>query len=126
MRRVIPIILYVCLSLGVAGMTPVEALCNDPLMRNANIGLLVRDAATGEVVAEWNANKSFTPASTMKIVTTATALELLGPDFRFETQVQAAGEVDSAGVLHGNLYIRGGGDPTLGSLKVMGGRGFLP
>ena len=122
----LPIILYVCLSPGAAGMTPAEALCNDPVMQNANIGLLVRDAATGEVVAALDANKSFTPASTMKIVTTATALELLGPDFRFETQVQAAGRVDSAGVLHGNLYIRGGGDPTLGSLKVMGGRGFLP
>lgn len=120
------VLLLLCMSVAGRAATPVEDLCNNALMEHANIGLLVRDNRTGEVVAELNADKSFTPASTMKLVTTATALELLGPDFRFETRIQIDGEIDADGVLHGNLYIRGGGDPTLGSLKVMGGRGFLP
>lgn len=113
-----------CLPLRAA--TPVEKLCDNSLLCNATIGLLVQDARTGETVAELNPRQCLTPASTMKLVSTAAALELLGADFRFETHVQAEGEVDADGVLHGNLYIRGGGDPTLGSQRVMGGRGFLP
>ena len=55
----------------------------------------------------------------MKTVTTATALQLLGDDFQFETVLEYDGQVTD-GVLSGNLYIRGGGDPTLGSSYLPG------
>ena len=60
---------------------------------------------------------SFTPASVTKLITTATALEILGKDFTFKTYIEYDGELTN-GVLNGNLYIRGGGDPTLGSYKM--------
>jgi D-alanyl-D-alanine carboxypeptidase/D-alanyl-D-alanine-endopeptidase (penicillin-binding protein 4) len=53
------------------------------------------------------------PASTMKLVTTWTALAMLGPDFRWRTSAYTDGIIDAAGVLHGNLYIKGTGDPKL-------------
>lgn len=53
------------------------------------------------------------PASALKTVTTGAALELLGPEFRFETKVLAASDIDANGVLNGNLILRGSGDPTL-------------
>jgi D-alanyl-D-alanine carboxypeptidase/D-alanyl-D-alanine-endopeptidase (penicillin-binding protein 4) len=62
----------------------------------------------------WSANdmKPMNPASTMKLVTTYSALHLLGPAFTFRTEVYAAGPLDG-GVLRGELYVRGGGDPKL-------------
>lgn len=61
-----------------------------------------------------------TPASTLKLLTTAAALETLGPDYRFETRLYATALPDENGILHGDLYIQGGGDPTLGSTRVTG------
>lgn len=61
-----------------------------------------------------------TPASTLKLLTTAAALELIGPHHRFETKLYTSATPDAKGVLNGNIYIRGGGDPTLGSTRVPG------
>lgn len=61
-----------------------------------------------------NSSQCATPASITKVISTATALELLGPDYTYKTTIEHDGTITD-GVLHGNLYIRGGGDPTLGS-----------
>lgn len=103
---------------------PVDQLIQNPLLQNANISLLVRDMKTGENLYEWQPTYSRIPASTMKTVTTAAALEILGPDFRFETKIETDGKIGKDSTLNGNLYIRGGGDPTLGSEKT-GDRNFL-
>ncbi len=85
-------------------------------LQNASISLCVLDAATGSTVCEYNGKTSLTPASTMKIVTTATSLQLLGKDFRYETQLQHSGTFDkTSGVIDGDLIIKGGGDPSLNS-----------
>jgi D-alanyl-D-alanine carboxypeptidase/D-alanyl-D-alanine-endopeptidase (penicillin-binding protein 4) len=60
-----------------------------------------------------NAAQPMMPASTMKLVTTWTGLSMLGPDFRWRTSAYAEGNVDQTGVLHGDLYIKGTGDPKL-------------
>ncbi|MDR5756110.1 D-alanyl-D-alanine carboxypeptidase/D-alanyl-D-alanine-endopeptidase [Caballeronia sp. LZ035] len=60
-----------------------------------------------------NANEPMLPASTMKLVTTFSGLSILGPDYRWKTTAYADGELDAQGVLHGNLYIQGTGDPKL-------------
>ncbi|HEY1607698.1 MAG TPA: D-alanyl-D-alanine carboxypeptidase/D-alanyl-D-alanine-endopeptidase [Paraburkholderia sp.] len=60
-----------------------------------------------------NAAQPMMPASTMKLVTTWTGLSMLGPDFRWRTSAYAEGTVDPSGVLHGDLYIKGTGDPKL-------------
>jgi D-alanyl-D-alanine carboxypeptidase/D-alanyl-D-alanine-endopeptidase (penicillin-binding protein 4) len=98
--------------------SPLDDLVNNSLLQNANISLLVKNTTTNATVCEYHSKNSVVPASTMKLVTTATALELLGADFRFQTKLELDGSVSADGVLNGNLYIRGGGDPTLGSEKL--------
>ncbi|MFA6400254.1 MAG: D-alanyl-D-alanine carboxypeptidase/D-alanyl-D-alanine-endopeptidase [Salinivirgaceae bacterium] len=84
---------------------------------NAFFAFYAIDLNSGEVIAAKNSSKALKPGSTLKLVSTATALELLGPDFQFSTQLEYSGFIDTtARVLHGNIYIRGGGDPTLGSI----------
>ncbi len=75
-------------------------------------GILVRPAGGGPPVLARNADKLFTPASNMKLFTTAVALMKLGADFRYATRVYAAGPVQN-GVLNGDLVVRGSGDPTI-------------
>ncbi|MDE1143374.1 D-alanyl-D-alanine carboxypeptidase/D-alanyl-D-alanine endopeptidase [Paraburkholderia tropica] len=60
-----------------------------------------------------NAGQPMMPASTMKLVTTWSGLAMLGADYRWKTSAYTDGEVDASGTLHGNLYIKGTGDPKL-------------
>lgn len=76
-------------------------------------GIHVVDATTGESLYERNADQLFVPASNVKLFTTALALVRLGPEFRFRTVVRAQAQPDPAGRLHGNLWLCGGGDPSL-------------
>lgn len=89
-------------------------------MNNAITSIYAVDSRTGKVLFDENGQKSVIPASNMKVVTTAAALFILGPEARFETHLQYDGSIDKEGVLHGNLYIRGGGDPCLGSDRIEG------
>jgi serine-type D-Ala-D-Ala carboxypeptidase/endopeptidase (penicillin-binding protein 4) len=91
-------------------------LIKETELQNASIGLCVMDAQTGTTICEHNGKLSLTPASTMKIITTSSALQLLGKDFRYETLLQYTGTFDKAsGVLDGDLIIKGSGDPSLNS-----------
>ncbi|MEM1271661.1 MAG: D-alanyl-D-alanine carboxypeptidase, partial [Bacteroidota bacterium] len=69
---------------------------------NAFWGALVIDLDSGRTLYSRNASKSFTPASNMKLYTTAAGLDQLGPDFSYKTRVYVDGEVEN-GVLHGNV-----------------------
>lgn len=83
-------------------------------MKNSDLSMIVKDLESGEIIYDYNINKAIIPASTLKIITTSTALELFGADYRYETILQYDGEIKN-GVLYGNIYIKGSGDPTLGS-----------
>jgi D-alanyl-D-alanine carboxypeptidase/D-alanyl-D-alanine-endopeptidase (penicillin-binding protein 4) len=89
-----------------------DSIFNDTTFASAHWGVLVRSLETGETLYARNAGRMFVPASNMKIVTAAGALEALGPDYRYRTRVAAAGSVRD-GVLHGDLVVIGGGDPTI-------------
>ncbi|MBR1766022.1 MAG: D-alanyl-D-alanine carboxypeptidase/D-alanyl-D-alanine-endopeptidase [Bacteroidales bacterium] len=65
----------------------------------------------------YNSQTSVTPGSVEKLFTTGVAFSRLGSDFRFVTRIGIRGEIDRDGVLHGNIYIIGGGDPMLGSYR---------
>ncbi len=94
----------------------VTELKKETELQNASIGLCVMDAQTGSVICDHNGKISLTPASTMKIITTASALQLLGKDYRYETLLQYTGTFDkTSGTLNGDLVIRGSGDPSLNS-----------
>lgn len=77
------------------------------------VAIVVQPLDSGRPLIEWNADRPMNPASTMKLVTTSAALELLGPAYTWKTDVAATEPVSPTGVLHGNLYFKGYGDPTL-------------
>lgn len=78
-------------------------------------GLLVVDAASEQVLCARAPGRPRPLASNMKLFTTAAALSKLGPEYRIPTKVFRDGPVDAKGVLHGSLYLQGGGDPALGT-----------
>ena len=80
-------------------------------------GVLILDATTGATLYELNADRFFVPASNMKLFTTALALAKLGPDYRFHTSLETHGVLSPDGVLSGDLYLVGRGDPNLSNRK---------
>ncbi len=80
-------------------------------------GLLIADAASGEILYEKNSASYFVPASNMKLLTTALALDKLGIDYRFRTTVETDGVLSPTGLLKGNLILVGRGDPNLSNRK---------
>jgi D-alanyl-D-alanine carboxypeptidase/D-alanyl-D-alanine-endopeptidase (penicillin-binding protein 4) len=84
-------------------------------LRHAAFSFYVKDMGSGAVIADYNGNMSIPSASTMKLVTTATAFQKLGRGYRFKTKIMYSGDLDSNGTLNGDIYLIGGGDPTLGS-----------
>ncbi len=100
-----------------------DIFLNSPVTSSANISLLVQDLHSGELIDCYRPQNVAPPASVMKLLPTATALETFGADYQFSTYIEYSGYI-SNGVLYGDLYVRGTGDPTLGSQKV-GDRNFL-
>ncbi|MBK7805725.1 MAG: D-alanyl-D-alanine carboxypeptidase/D-alanyl-D-alanine-endopeptidase [Saprospiraceae bacterium] len=98
----------------------VNKLLANSFYKYANIGISVRDIQTGELVVDVEKDKMLVPASSLKLITTLSGVELLGKDFRFETKISYDGYVDTQGTLKGNIYIEGGGDPTFGSARIPG------
>jgi D-alanyl-D-alanine carboxypeptidase/D-alanyl-D-alanine-endopeptidase (penicillin-binding protein 4) len=96
-----------------------DAFDNHPGLLSGQWGFYAVDVANKRVVGQRNADKSLLPASTLKVLTTATGLGGLGGDYRFRTELRISGAV-VAGVLHGNVHIVGYGDPTLGSADMPG------
>lgn len=82
---------------------------------SSQAGLLVVATESRQVVCASAPGRSRPLASNMKLFTTATALSRLGPRTRIPTKVFRDGRVDEEGVLHGSLYLQGGGDPALGT-----------
>lgn len=115
-KQIVYLLLIICCitSAGAQTPQPVKQLLKAPYIQGATFSLMVKEVDNGKVLYSYDAGREVIPASVMKIVTTATALELLGADFRYPTTLEYDGEI-KGGVLHGNLYIRGSGDPTLGS-----------
>ena len=89
---------------------------SDSQLRVATTSLYVIDAKTGKVLFEKNADVGLATASTLKVITAATAYELLGKDFRYTTKFGYTGKIKSR-ILNGDLYIKPSGDPTLGSWR---------
>lgn len=121
MKRTVSVIILIVSFLTARAQSPVQEVKNhvneiskkEPL-KSASWGMKAVDGA-GNTIVEWSASKRFVPASNMKLVTTGAALHRLGAAHKFTTELGYTGEIDSTGVLHGDLYILGGGDPTLGT-----------
>ncbi|GAA4456880.1 D-alanyl-D-alanine carboxypeptidase/D-alanyl-D-alanine-endopeptidase [Nibrella saemangeumensis] len=87
-----------------------------PTARHGTVALSVRRVRDGEALVSYNAQQSLASASTLKLITTATALAVLGPSFTYTTSLEYDGTIRDS-ILTGNLYIRGSGDPSLGSWR---------
>jgi D-alanyl-D-alanine carboxypeptidase/D-alanyl-D-alanine-endopeptidase (penicillin-binding protein 4) len=88
----------------------------DSQLSSAVSSLYVVNANSGEVVFDKNSRVGLATASTLKIVTAATAYELLGKDFRYKTEFGYTGKIKDRSLL-GNFYLKPSGDPTLGSWR---------
>jgi len=82
-------------------------------LKRAHVGICVVDLESGEEVYQHNQESFFVPASVQKLVTSVAAIDLLGLEYCFETDLEYEGIIDVKGTLHGNLWVHGGGDPTL-------------
>ncbi|MCH7833289.1 MAG: D-alanyl-D-alanine carboxypeptidase, partial [Proteobacteria bacterium] len=97
----------------------VEALIRKPGPSGTRVGYALLDLESGGMIAGRDENALFIPASTAKVPATVAALGILGPGYRFETKLLAAGKVVK-GVLQGDLTLQGGGDPLLAIQDLMG------
>lgn len=90
----------------------IDDVFNDPNFSNANWGVVIQSLETGEYFYKKNENKLFIPASNLKLLTTASGLITLGPDFKIKTEILAKGRLDGPR-LKGDLVVRGFGDPAI-------------
>jgi len=95
-----------------------EVFLSDSSMKYAAVSFSLIDGTEGTTLYELNPGRNVIPASVLKLVTSSAALELLGPDHTFTTSIGYNGTLNrKTGVLDGNITIRGGGDPALGSVE---------
>jgi len=121
--------LTACASMGMSNAsgtdrTAIDAILEAPPLRGAHVGLLAVDASSGRVLFERNSERRFVPASGQKILLTAAAWSRLGGDYRFRTEVWAAGPLVD-GTLDGDLVVIGSGDPSLSDLYWESGTAAL-
>jgi D-alanyl-D-alanine carboxypeptidase/D-alanyl-D-alanine-endopeptidase (penicillin-binding protein 4) len=115
-RSVVLCFLLIVVGAGSASAAPLDALLAKGLARAGGVsGGYVLDTTTGRTLASVRADAPRIPASVNKLYTTSTALLRFGPDATLQTQVLGVGTLDDAGTWQGDLYLRGGGDPTFGS-----------
>jgi D-alanyl-D-alanine carboxypeptidase/D-alanyl-D-alanine-endopeptidase (penicillin-binding protein 4) len=122
MQLVVTVLLLtsVCLDSYVLAQQPsptlqdrINRLLSQPKWESGFWGIHIISLKNREILFSSNARKRFIPASTVKLLVGAAALERLGPDFRFETPIFAEGPIDTQGRLLGNLVLVGRGDPNL-------------
>jgi serine-type D-Ala-D-Ala carboxypeptidase/endopeptidase (penicillin-binding protein 4) len=111
-------LLFLAMALSIASGADLktridELVSKTSAVANAFAGLQVVSLTNGRVLYERNQDRLFTPASNMKLFSTALALVKLGPQYRFKTQVGGETPIDADGTLAGDLIFAGGGDPTL-------------
>jgi D-alanyl-D-alanine carboxypeptidase/D-alanyl-D-alanine-endopeptidase (penicillin-binding protein 4) len=113
------VLIFILLGISLSSFAQENSLNKflaDSNMIHASVSICVVDIDKMEPVMEYNPEKSLTPASVMKLITSASALQILGPGYTFKTIVGYTGNLNTKnGKLTGDLIIKGGGDPALGS-----------
>ena len=92
--------------------TDLSMVFNAPPMARGVWGVDIRSVETGEILFQHNGDRLMMPASNMKILTLAAAAHTLGWDYRFTTTLETAAPIDN-GVVRGDVFVRGNGDPTI-------------
>lgn len=116
LKKVIAFILFWLIQInGIAQIeNNIRDFVNDSSFRHAGISICLRDSESGDIIADYNKDMALGSASVMKLVTTAVALETLGPDFSFITRIGYAGDFNPPdSILYGYIVIKGGADPSI-------------
>ena len=114
--KILTILTTILFSQAVGAQTlqqTIEKILSDPALSESTIGICVR-TGDGKTLAEIESDNMILPASNMKLISTGAAMHRLGPDYRYATRIAHDGQIEN-GILKGNLYIIGAGDPTTGS-----------
>src|SRR6266480_5152784 len=96
----------------------IETILSEPELQRGFWGIEITSATSGKVLYSLNSDKLFTPASNTKLFTTAAALALIGPDYKFRTTIETNGSLDKYGRLSGDVVLIGRGDPTLSGRQL--------
>ena len=118
-RIILGLALAAATSIGTAAQPSLQHRVESIVKRSsalngAAVGIMVK-RLDGTTLAALNADQRLVPASNLKLITTGTALNSLGPDYRFKTAIGHTGTISDDGTLDGDIYIIGGGDPTIGA-----------
>jgi len=116
-----PFLLFILISIHSTNLysqnkinSVLESFKQDSELKYATFSFCAIDINSNKIYAEHNSNAALVPASSMKVITTGSALAILGANFQFKTYLEYSGSI-SNGTLNGNIYIRGTGDPSLAS-----------
>ena len=118
-----PLLLLLSIQFATAAPPPalakrIEKILAEPQLARGFFGIEVVSLRTGKRLYTQNAEKLFTPASNTKLFTTAAALALIGPEYKFRTTIETAGTLDPYGRLKGDLVLVGRGDPNLSGREL--------
>ncbi|MGQ3683578.1 MAG: D-alanyl-D-alanine carboxypeptidase/D-alanyl-D-alanine endopeptidase [Candidatus Loosdrechtia sp.] len=91
----------------------IESVLAHPSLKNASYGIHVVSMKDNISLFDYRSDDLFRVASNMKLLTTAAALEYLGPDFEYRTSIETNGKITDSGKLKGDVIIRGSGDPNI-------------
>src|SRR5438876_5372387 len=126
-RSIIPLLICMVVALQMQAAThkphvslkkQIETILSQPDLSRGFWGIEISSVANGKVLYSLNPEKLFTPASNTKLFTTAAALALIGPDYKFRTTIETSGSLDKYGRLSGDLVLIGRGDPTLSGRQL--------
>jgi D-alanyl-D-alanine carboxypeptidase/D-alanyl-D-alanine-endopeptidase (penicillin-binding protein 4) len=119
MHRIFFILLF---STSILNAFPQECqdFVTDSAFAHASLSFIVVGTDDNDTLIDYNSERSLNPASVMKLITSATALELLGPEHTFSTSIGYAGTISRSGTLRGDIIIKGGGDPAFASKNFPG------
>jgi D-alanyl-D-alanine carboxypeptidase/D-alanyl-D-alanine-endopeptidase (penicillin-binding protein 4) len=92
-----------------------ENFVTDTAFAHASLSFIVVGTDDMDTIIDYNSERSLNPASVMKLITTAAAIELLGPEYTFSTSIGYTGKISRSGRLNGDIIIKGGGDPAFAS-----------
>lgn len=94
-----------------------DSIQHEPAIKNAQVVAAIQNTKTKQTIFSFNAEKAVNSASTLKLITTGAALSILGANYQYQTYIEYDGTITD-NQLNGNIYIRGTGDPSLGSVRV--------
>ena len=111
-------VIFICLGQhsALGGQSDLGTIIDHSGLKKSDIGAYVTDLSK-KTYFELNGDKHFIPASITKLITAAAVLNAFGPNYKFHTQIFIDGDQDGT-TLKGNIYLKGGGDPTFVSEKM--------